>query len=116
MLKHGKGLAARKSLVSLSLSFLPGAPRARLVVGVRVVYRTAQLFENLLNANGHGAPRFSKLCGEDDVRGMWASLGQSLPRGPSGWPTPFLRDLVVAHPGSTGHGSGHTGAGSWQQG
>ena len=64
MLKHGKGL--------------PGAPRARLVVGVGVVYRTAQLFENLLNANGHGAPRFSEFCGEDDMRGMWASLSGSL--------------------------------------
>ena len=62
MLKHGKALAAMESLNSLSLSFLPGAPRARLVVGVRVVYRAAQLFENLLNANGNRVPRFSELC------------------------------------------------------
>ena len=98
--------AARQSLNSLSLSFLPGAPRARLVVSVRVAHRTAQLFENFFDVFGNGVARVLRTSLWRGRRAGYVGLSRAtlLLPGPSGWPTPLLRDLVVAHPGSTGHG------------
>ena len=70
-------------------------PRARLVICVGVVHRTAQFFENFLDADRYGEPWLLELGGEDDMRRIGASLGQSLPWRPRSRATPLVCKLVV---------------------